>query len=286
MNTIVLTSNNIQGSGNNNFVYKFPNSKTFINKEIGLSSLDIYYSWYNISSALGNNRFTYTWVVGTTTTTYTVIIPDGLWEISTINSYLQSIFISNNHYLINSSGNFVYYAEFLVNPSLYVVNINTYPFPTSLPSGWSQPSGFAGYPIQTFNPLITIPSAFNLIVGYAVNFATSQNTGIGTTLSYSSSLVPQVQPNPTILVTATNIDNIYSTPSGVLYSITPDVGIGELYSDKPPEIIFQPIINGTYNEIRIQLVKTSDFSPIQIIDPNTVIILVIRDRQEKSKTNF
>ena len=83
------------------------------------------------ASPLANNTFTYTWIVGVTTTVYTVTIPDGLYEIAQINSYLQFRFIQNGTYLINSAGQNVYYAEFLVEPTRYAVNVVTYPVPTS-----------------------------------------------------------------------------------------------------------------------------------------------------------
>ena len=125
MNTIVLNSSNIlAGSNNSTLVYNFPNSVTFDTHQIAVQSVSMYYSWTNINNiTLQNNVFTYTWVVAGATTTYTVTIPTGLYEISDINSYLQFVFIQNGHYLINATGKYIYYAEFLVNPSQYSINI-------------------------------------------------------------------------------------------------------------------------------------------------------------------
>ena len=112
MNTIVLNQSNIVGTGNNTLTYKFPNSILLDNHEVAVQSASIYYSWQNInSSPLANNMFTYWWIVGVTSTTYTVTIPDGLYEIAQINSYLQFRMIQNGTYLINSAGQNVYYAE-------------------------------------------------------------------------------------------------------------------------------------------------------------------------------
>ena len=119
--TIVLNKNNISDTTTNNtLIYKFPISVQFKNNSIALEAMTMYYSWTNInSSPLGNNTFSYSWKVGFTVTTYTVTIPDGLYEISDLNSYLQYKFIANGHYLVNSTSQNFYYAEFLVNATTY-----------------------------------------------------------------------------------------------------------------------------------------------------------------------
>jgi hypothetical protein len=244
----------------------------------------MYYSWTNINNiTLQNNVFSYTWVTGVTTITYTVTIPTGLYEITDINNYLQFVFIQNGHYLINTTGGYVYYAEFLVNPSLYSINIITYPVPTSLPSGWSLPVAnpqtgalaWPGFPTQTFNPLITISANFNKIVGYDVGFVTSQNTGANTILTYNSSISPQVAPNPNALITVSNISNIYANPSSVIFNINANVGFGELIISQPSEYAFNNLLKGTINSLFIRLIG-ADGNSLNILDPNITILLLIR----------
>jgi len=287
MNTIVLTQSNIvAGSNNSSLIYKFPNSVKFDNHQVAVQSVSMYYSWVNINqSPLGNNTFSYTWVVGSTTTTYTITIPTGLYEISDLNNYLQFQFIMNGHYLINSTSQNVYYAEFLVNPNTYAINIITYPVPTSLPSGWSAPTAnvqtgalaWGGYPTTYFNPLITIPSNLNLILGYAAGFTTSQNTGNNTILTYTSSVSPQVQPYPNALLTVSNISNNYSSPSSVLYNVVADVGFGQLIKSSPNEYIFSDLLKGTINSLVVRFTN-SDNSSMNILDGNMTIILLIREK--------
>lgn len=287
MNTIVLNSSNIlAGSNNSTLVYNFPNSVTFDSHQIAVQSVSMYYSWTNINNiTLQNNVFTYTWVVAGTTTTYTVTIPTGLYEISDINSYLQFVFIQNGHYLINATGKYIYYAELLVNPSQYSINIITYPVPTSLPSGWSVPVAnpqtgalaWPGFPTTFFNPRITIPANFNLIVGYAAGFTTSQNTGVNTVLTFNSSVSPQVAPNPNCLITVSNISNIYASPSSVIFNINANVGFGELIISQPSEYAFNDLIKGTVNSLFIRLIGANGNS-LNILDPNITILLLIRKK--------
>jgi len=287
MNTIVLNSTNIvSGSNNSSLTYRFPNSVTFDDHQIAVQSVSMYYSWANINNTtLNNNAFSYTWVNAGTTTTYDVSIPSGLYEINDINNYLQFVFIQNGHYLINTLSQNVYYAEFLVNPNTYSINIVTYPVPTSLPSGWSIPTAngqtgalaWGGFPTTFFNPLITIPASFNLIVGYAANFSTSQNTGLNTILTYSSSVAPQVAPQPNALITISNISNIYAVPSSVIYNIYANVGFGQLINQEPAEYAFVDLLKGTTNSLTLRFIG-NDGSALNILDPNMTILLLIRKK--------
>lgn len=296
MRTLVLNySNLVQDGQNNKFVYRFPNSVQFKDNYIAFTSCSLYYSWFNITSAYQNNTFTYNWIDGAgVATTYTIVVPDGLYEVATLNQLLQYTFIQNGHYLVNGSGENVYYAEFLVNPARYAVQINTYLFPTALPAGWTNPAGVA-FPPQTFNPVITIPAKFNIILGYTAGFATDQNLNnafvppvsqyvsklANGTISYISTSAPNVQPNSSLLFSISNIDNAYAQPTSIIYTLVPSVAVGEIISEKPPNFIWTKLINGTYNEIRLTILGT-DLQPIIINDPSITIVLAVRDPGELS----
>lgn len=289
--SIVLTGANVLSSdrSNSTLVYNFPSSVSFSNHEIAVSSVSMYYAWDNVggtTSQLNNNQFSYTWVVGVTTTTYQVIIPAGLYEITDINNFLQFTFIQNGHYLINSAGQNVYYAEFLVNVNKYSVDINTFAVPTTLPTGWSTPLAnpatgavvWGGFPTQTFNPLITLPATNNFhdLVGYAAGFVTSQNTNIGTNLSYSSSVAPQVQPNPTLFLSCNFVNNPYANPSTNIFAITPTVPIGGQILIQPPEFTFNAI-QGTTASLTFQL-RGNNGAVLTIRDTNLAIVLCIKEK--------
>lgn len=307
MFVLVLNSSNIEQQNGvyNSLVYNFPNSITLKNKYISVSQISMYYAWFNISTQYSNNTFSYTWTDGATTTTYNVVIPDGLYDIVDINAYLQWTMINNGHYLIDNNGNNVYYAEIIVNRNRYAIQLNTYMVPTSLPSGFTQPSNFDGYPTTSQNPVVSFPLAFNKIVGYNpvnnVYFSSNANVadayvppttptaddyyvakdGIGT-LSYLSNTAPDVQPNSSIYISISNINNPYSQPSSIIYAVSPSVGIGEQIVEKPPNFMWNRMIDGTYNQLRVQLLGI-DKQPLQMKDSNMTIILTIRDADENFK---
>ena len=177
---LILNSNNVVDNGNNDtMIYKFPaGAVTFNRNVIAISSISLYFSWFNITSATtnseyNNNSYEYVWYGSTGASTYTVTMPDGYYEISDINAYLQSVLVSNGHYLTDSSGNYVYYLQLEVNQTEYAVQFNSYPIPSSLPSGYSNPASMS-FPSADTTPQITILSTnnfpFEKIFTYANGF--------------------------------------------------------------------------------------------------------------------
>lgn len=278
-NIIFTRSNIVAGTNNTTLLYKFPNTVSFPNHEIALSSLAMFYAWRNIDLGLyGNNTLTYTWEsAGNVQTTYPITIPDGLYEIADLNSYCQYVMIANGHYLVNASGQNVYYFNMVVNPNLYAIQINTYQFPIALPVGYTNPA-LVPFPAQTFKPQVATVSNFNNIVGFASTFISARDLGVAypDTNSYTSITSPQVQPAPTLILNTSNINNIYSNPSTCIYAITPTVAIGEQIVERPPEFSWNKLTSGTYSEIRIQLTTPTGVL-VPILDPQMTVILAIRE---------
>lgn len=278
-NIIFTRSNIVAGSNNTTLLYKFPNTVSFPNHEIALNSLAMFYAWRNIDALLyGNNTLTYTWEnAANVVTTYTITIPNGLYEIPDINSYCQYVMIANGHYLVNASGQNVYYFNMVVNPNLYAIQLNTYQFPIALPVGYTNPAAVV-FPAQTFKPQVATPANFNQIIGFASTFISARNLGVAypDTNSYTSIISPQVQPAPTLILNTSNINNIYSNPSTGIYAVTPTVAIGEQIVDRVPEFSWNKLTSGTYSEIRLQF-TTPTGALVPILDPQMTIILAIRE---------
>jgi len=303
MFVVVFNQKNIVPDGQNNkLVFKFPNSVHLTDKYIAVSNITMFYSWFNITQVYMNNNFTYTWTVGTTPTTYTINIPDGLYEIAQINALIQFTCIANGTYWIDANGNYAYPFELILNSSRYAVQLNTYLIPTTLPTGATTPSNFVGLPTQSFNSQVSFPANFNIIVGYSENFISDNNVNnayvpptvanannnyvskntYGTangTLSYLSNMSPEVQPNNNVLFSLSNINNPYTQPSSIIYSLTPNVNIGEIINVQPANFMWNKLIDGTYTELRLTLLGT-DLNPLVINDPNMTILCVIKDKDE------
>jgi len=279
--TIVLKSSNITDPNTNAvFKYDFPNSINLVDYEVSLISASLYYSWNNISTVLENRTFQYQFINGSNVTqTVTVTLNEGLYEISDLNKALQFSMIAEGLYLTdNTTDENVYYAEFVINTVRNSVDINTYAIPTSLPSGFSEPTNWIGYASTINHPNVIIPAKFNEIIGYEAGFETGFETGNTDIVSFSSSVSPNVNPNSSILVDVDCIDNRFSSPTGIISTIVPDVGVGSLISVKPSELVFSPIRNGVYNSISVRLLNKDTLQPQKIEDNQIVIILGIRKK--------
>jgi len=295
--TITLNANNVVQDGlNNKLVYSFPNSVSFPDHEIAIQSINMYYSWTNINSTtLRNNAYEFAWPGTGDYSVIPITMPDGIYEIRDINAYLQFIMIQNGLYVSTPLGN-VYFAEFLVNPTEYAIQINTFPVWTAeqialaggvigTPSsatgiGWGTPDAVC--PVIS---LAKLPDAtqsisnFYQIIGFDPLFYTP--SGATENTSSLSSISPQVQPNPVVYLAISNIENKYANPGTIIGSVSPAVAFGELISEVPPQFAWNKLLPGTYNQLRVALLG-SNFRSIDLLDGNMTIVLVIRDRKDIS----
>ena len=273
---VILNRNNLVSDSNNNtYRYTFPNGAVrFKNSRITLSNINLFFSWFNISSTNNNNTFQFVWPTNVGSTTYTVVIPDGYYSIPSLNSYLQQYCITNGLYLVNTASQNVYYLELLENSTYYSIQYNSYPFPTALPGGWSNPGGLT-FPAVASTPQLIIP-ATNIRNYLGFNAGTYPAAFQATNYSKLSDFTPQVNTVSSIIVVCNLLNNKYSIPNTILYSFSPsNYTFGDLVVEKPPEYSFIDIQDGDYSDITISFLN-QDLLPITIRDTNIIIQLVIQ----------
>ena len=247
--------------------------------QIALNKINLNYSWPNVTSI--NNVFTISWKVGSSFTDYTATIPENTnyASIADLNSWLQSFMITNGLYLINASGENVYYMEFIANPSYYGVSLNLYLIPTSLPSGYSAPISFPGYPTVSCTMKAYFPSSslFYKLIGYASN--TSFNGGTAA-ISYVSSFTPQLSPTSSVYVTC----NIVMNPLALNYNstiiscfTTKTTTYGETLEVLPNEYTWFDVNCSSVSAIIVEFFD-QNLVALNILDPDITVMLVVRDK--------
>lgn len=286
MRTIIINGNNVvPNSLNDTYKYSFPNGAVnFSNDQISVASISIYFSWFNITSATtasryNNNTYQYIWTDNTGSNTYNVVMPDGYYEVSDLNAFLQYTMVQNGHYLVDAANDFVYYLEWVVNPTYYGVQLNAYPFPTALPGGWSNPAG-AGFPAIASTPQIIISPTnnFGTVVGF--NAGTYPPAVQATNYSALSQNAPQITPINSVIMTCNLLNNIYANPNTLLYSFNPSgTRFGELISIQVPQFAFVDILDGQYTDFQIQFLD-QNLNRIYIQDSNIVVLLVIGKKEQ------
>ena len=92
MRTLVINSSHYVAGSSNTFSYPLPYGTKFAdNSKIGVASISLYNSTFNITSARGNNTITLTSWAGVSLSSNNVItIPDGYYSVSDLNYYIQN----------------------------------------------------------------------------------------------------------------------------------------------------------------------------------------------------
>jgi hypothetical protein len=245
------------------------------NDKIRLDSLNVIYSWANITSAYNNNSFSYA-INGTA---YPVNIPDGFYSIADINSYLQSVLIKNGHYLVNNTlGINVYFISCYVNPTYYRIEFSLTPIPSTLPNNYSNPANVFYNSITFSNPTtpqIIIPNTPIQKIFGITNGAYPVSATTSTMQVVVSSFTPQVSPVQSLILRCNLVKNDMTLVSDVLFSVSPtNVNYGSniyVQNQSSTQLSIRP---GTYQSIQFTLVD-QNYNDIQLLDPNVVFAVSI-----------
>jgi hypothetical protein len=113
MFNLTINSTNVANSLNNMYQYQFKNGAFEVpaGAEMMITSFQIPYSWYNITSRYNNNSFKIYWPNGAVGnyTAFTLTLEDGFYTVNALNARIQQFCIEKKMYLTDGSGNNVYY---------------------------------------------------------------------------------------------------------------------------------------------------------------------------------
>ena len=292
--TLVINSSNLSNPNTNGtYTYNFIGGGFKIEDEmyVMLSSAQIPYSIFNITSAYNNNRFNFFFPTGTTGTSYNtfnITIPDGFYTIEDLNAFMQQYAIANGFYLINDKLENVYYTPaFYVNPTSYAIQILLYAVPRSLPPGWTQPSNWSVY--STFSndrtPYITILSNNNFqdYIGFLPGNYPPAAPATPTTTNYSvlSNKKPPIASYVnSIIVHCSLVNNPVVSPSDILdaFQIS-NTSFGENINYQPSVNKFVKLTKGSFSSMIITLTDQNN-NPINLIDPNILITLLFQSHKK------
>ena len=261
------------------FRYRFSQPIDFSQYEIALGSISIYYSWRAITTQRQNGTFKVIFPTASTTTTYTITLPDGTYSASDINAYLQYWSIQNNLYLINNTtGQYYYFISCAENPSSYAIQFTMNPVKNI--TGYTAAVGMPTMPATAYTPQLQIIDtgsvSFSAIVGLSQGtYPSAQTTSI---YSVNSNLIPQVDPVAAVVVGVSNLYNPIANNSQVLHTFTSaGVGYGGLITTSQGQGIAYCPMQGTNSEITIGLYD-QDMRPLQLLDNNVCIRLLMKQK--------
>lgn len=291
--TLVINNSNLSNTNTNaSYEYKFINGGFRVepDMEAMVSSAQIPYSIFNITSTYNNNKVTIGFPTGASTntyTTFTVTFPDGFYTLTDIRNYIQQFCITNGLYLINATGSYVYYIDFQVNDTYYANQILLYTVPTSLPSGWTQPSNWIGY--STFasprTPYIQFfqSNQFHEYLGFTNGVYPPGALTTGYTSNYSilsNKLPPIGSYVNSLIVHCSLVNNSVVSPSDILdaFQIT-DTTFGTNINYQPTVEKYVKLATGTYNSMIITITDQNN-NPVYLLDPNILITILFRKKSK------
>jgi len=290
---IIINKTNVVNQGNNRLIYKFPSTIEF-NKgdQICLSHLNVFFSWFNITAKNLNNFFQYKWFDdnGDLTEIFDILIPDGYYSIESLNEFIMSIMVANNHYLINSNGDYGYFIEIITNETYYSVEFRLSSISTnmtvdgvvhdittssqlSIPGTWKPP--LIGF--QTPQIIIPSNSKFGELIGFnhgIIDIDTSLDI-INKQYSIPNQKLPVLDPSSSFIICCNMISNIMAIPDNILNSfcVIPNTRFGDLISGVD-NLVYCDIKPGHYDHIQLDIFD-QNFERLQILDNNMLLILSI-----------
>lgn len=276
---IIINRGNLVANTKNTYQYNFSSNVDTSNLNIGLSSATLNYSWPNISVSKGNNTFQISHPTSGANVVLTLTIPDGGYNITDLNSYLEYYLITNGYYIQKSSTlDRTVYCEFRLNPVLYSVEFVSYAMPTALPGGYTTGSAIT-FPATPKGPqLIVTTVPFGTLIGYALGTFPSSVPTVDT--SVESTLVPQVSSVQNVVITVDCINNEFATNSKVIHAISPSgVSYGGIITSIPPEVSFVPCQSGVRQSLIIQFLDQNGL-PLNMLDSDITIKLLLKYRDD------
>ena len=283
---LTLNSTNVSNTNTNtSFKYNFINGGfTCKDYEMCVSSITLPYSFYNVSSYYANKTFSLIFPTAATTIQYDITLPDGFYTVTEINSYIQQVCVDNGAYLLNSSGNYVYFVQLIYNTTYYSVQLLTFLVPTLATIGtYTQPSSGlysgAGLPTTSSTTQLVLASTGSIrtIIGFAAG--TFPPTTQTVSWNISSTLTPIGTTVNSIIMRCSLVSNSCTSPSDILDSMPiKDVSFGSNITYDPNFEKFVSVTNGTFNSFVFTFCDQS-LNEIYARDPNVSITLIIRPRR-------
>jgi hypothetical protein len=208
---------------------------------------------------------------------YTLTMDDGFYTVNALNARIQQFCITNNMYLTDGSGNNVYYLSVSPNSTAYANQVITKLIPTS-GTGYTVPSGFAGYSLVTKRPpyIEILSNNFGKYLGFTTGIYGKDQIADYNVLS---NIIPTATTVNSLLVKCSLVSNGCSNQSDILdaFAIGGSTGGtfgGNLNYTNTIEK-FVRIAEGRYNNFIVTITDQNN-NDITILDNNLLINFLIR----------
>ena len=204
METFFMNTKNSKTNEQNRFkydlIYKLDLKNP--NKNMALGNLSTYYTWKNVKSTYNNNKFK----ISGPTWNETFDLPDGLYNISEIQAYIE--YIIKKHETIGENAPILIYANTVNNRIVFKIK--------------------SGYKLELLSKeTIKLLGSTSCIIDADKN---SEN-------------IPRLENVEVVLVHCNLVNNSYQQTSRVLFTFAPTKQYGQLISISPYSLVFLKTMN-------------------------------------------
>ncbi|GMF09778.1 unnamed protein product [Phytophthora lilii] len=255
----------VQDGYNSTWKYSFFGSVAdFEDVACAVQSISMYNSEYNIDAAqFWNNTFKIEVPTVGTTSTVSVSLPDGLYSYTDINRSIQTPLVNAAAYLINPSGENVFYVQLTENSVYYAAQFDFSATPTTLPT--------AG--VTLARPASGLYSSGGLTASTYPSASATVSSG------KLSNTIPQIHPTSSYIVRCDLIKNGYVASGDILGAFDRgDAQVGHLISYKPSQYAWMNCHNGAHTSITISIFNQND-TKVMFLDTSVSIMLLLRPKQ-------
>ena len=171
----------------------------------------------------------------------------------------------------------VYYISVIYNTYQYGNQIICSLVPTALPSGYTAPSNWAGYPTVSRTPYITIlPTSSNNFYKFLGFNAGDYGNGSVIAISYNSQNTPQGSTVNSIILRCSLVKNNVGIPMDMLDSFPiSNTSFGANINYLPPVEKWVKLNGGTFSNFIITICD-QNLNLIQALDNNILLTLLVR----------
>lgn len=272
------TTHVVPNGYNNTLRYEIGNtSANMSGLEVAVDRISVFNSQANISPDYNNNTFQILVPTLATYQTLDIVLPEGIYELSQINEFVQLKLYQLGAYYTDPNGDYVYNIQISGNTVNYTAQIDLSPTLTSFPVDWDTPSGlyFTSAPTTGFTPKIVIPNT-DIAKVFGLAPGTYPSTNQTTVQTFESTICPQLNPVSSYIIRCNLVSNAFSVPSDVLTSFyTQGTLSGQTIDVRPSDKTWIPITNGSRSYIELQIVDEY-MRFVKFKDPKINIDLIIR----------
>lgn len=291
MYNLIVNSSHVSNSNKNTYTYQFKQGAFEVppNSEAMISSFQIPYSFYNITSRYNNNSFKFYWPSGSNTyITYTFTAEDGFYTMAAMNARLQQFFLDNRLYTTDASGNYTYYMSFTANTVAYANQIIAKVVPTAASANVIIPPAgtpaWPGFPTVARTPYMEIISGQNFGKYIGLSTGTYPATPVSQVTNYSvlSNITPLTTVVNSLVLKCSLVNNQTSNQSDIIdafaigSSAITTFGANLSFANQIEK--FVNISEGRFNNVIFSIVD-QNLNEVVILDENILISVLIRKKK-------